>query len=96
LEVLKGVVGVSQCEDVIGDRVFRTRCVADLEHNANDGAQKPVVNGLLGMAIDITDVKRRAALEADNTRLVLEEQAAKDSNRMKSQFLANVSWNFIS
>jgi hypothetical protein len=96
LEVLEGVVGVSQCEDVIGDRVFRTRCVADLEHKANDGAQKPVVNGLLGMAIDITDVKRRAALEADNTRLVLEEQAAKDSNRMKSQFLANVSWDFIS
>jgi hypothetical protein len=84
------MVGVSQCEDVIGDRVFRTHCVADLEHNANDGAQKPVLGGLLGI------VKRRAALEADNTRLVLEEQAAKDSNRMKGQFLANVSWGFIS
>jgi hypothetical protein len=54
------------------------------------------VNGLLGMVINITDVKRRSALEADNTRLMLEEQAAKDSNKMKSQFLANVRRDFIS
>jgi len=49
------------------------------------------VIGVLGLSIDVTDVKARAAFEVDNTRLVMEEQAAKDSNRMKSQFLANVS-----
>jgi hypothetical protein len=36
-------------------------------------------------------MKARAALELDNARLTMEEQAAKDSNRVKSQFLANVS-----
>jgi hypothetical protein len=44
----------------------------------------------LGLTIDITDMKARAALEVVNTRLMVEEQAAKDSNKMKSQFLANV------
>jgi len=90
LDVLAGEVEVAQSEDRIGDRVYRTRVVAELEHNSDDGGQKPVVKGVLGLSIDVTDMKRRAALEVDNTRLMMEEQAAKDSNRMKSQFLANV------
>ncbi len=64
--------------------------MAELEHNSSDSGQKPVVQGLLTLTIDITDMKARAALELDNARLMLEEQAAKDSNRTKSQFLANV------
>jgi hypothetical protein len=71
--------------------VFRTRVVAELEHNASDGGKKPEVQGVLGLSIDVTDMKARAALELDNARLMMEEQAAKDSNRIKSQFLANVS-----
>jgi hypothetical protein len=81
-------------EDIIGDRTFRTRVVADLQHNTDDCAQEPEVVGVLGLSIDITDVKARAQLEIDNTRLSLEEQAAKDSNRLKSQFLANVRFLF--
>jgi hypothetical protein len=92
LEVLSGKVGVAQSEDKIGDRVFRTRVVAELEHNSSDGGQKPEVKGCLGLSIDVTDMKARAALELDNARLMMEEQAAKDSNRVKSQFLANVSF----
>lgn len=71
--------------------MFRTRLVADLEHDAADGGQKPAVKGVLGLSIDVTDMKARTALELDNTRLMIEEQAAKDSNQTKSQFLANVS-----
>jgi len=64
--------------------------VADLEHDSEDGGQKPAVKGVLGLSIDVTDLNRRTALEQDNIRLLMEEQAAKDSNNMKSQFLANV------
>ncbi len=51
-----------------------------------------MLKGVLGLSIDVTDMKARAALEIDNARLMMEEQAAKDSNRMKSQFLANVGF----
>jgi signal transduction histidine kinase len=95
LEILDGKVEVAQSEDLIGGRVYRTRAVADLEHNIADGGQKPAVKGVLGLSIDVTDMKARTALELDNTRLVMEEQAAKDSNQMKSQFLANVSHNSL-
>jgi hypothetical protein len=91
MEVLSGKVGVAQSEDRIGDRIFRTRVVAELEHNSSDGGKEPEVKGCLGLSIDVTDMKARAALELDNARLMMEEQAAKDSNRVKSQFLANVS-----
>jgi len=90
-DILAGTVGLASSEDVVGNKVYRTRMVAELEHDPLDGAQLPVVKGVLGLSIDITDMKQRAALELDNTRLMMEEQAAKDSNRMKSQFLANVS-----
>jgi hypothetical protein len=93
--VLSGKVGVAQSEDKIGDRVFRTRVVADLEHNPTDGGKEPEVKGALGLSIDVTDMKARAALELDNARLTMEEQAAKDSNRMKSEFLANVSLDLL-
>ena len=65
-EVLSGKVGVAQSEDNIGDRVFRTRIVADLEYNSTDGGQIPEVKGCLGLSIDVTDMKARAALELDN------------------------------
>ncbi|KAH6694228.1 M4WV, histidine kinase-group IX protein [Leptodontidium sp. MPI-SDFR-AT-0119] len=91
LAILDGTLGVAQSEDVIGDRVYRTRVVADLEHNTVDGGQKPAVKGALGLSIDVTDMKARTASELDNNRLMMEEQAAKDSNQLKSQFLANMS-----
>ncbi|KAG4435186.1 hypothetical protein IFR05_009325 [Cadophora sp. M221] len=91
LAILNGTLGVAQSEDIIGDRVYRTRVVADLEHNIADGGQKPAVKGVLGLSIDVTDMKARTALELDNNRLMMGEQAAKDSNQLKSQFLANMS-----
>lgn len=91
LDVLSGKVGVAQSEDTIGQRTYRTRVVAELGQNGADGGSKAEVIGVLGLSIDVTDMKARASLEVDNTRLVIEEQAAKDSNKIKSQFLANVS-----
>ncbi|CZT10706.1 related to histidine kinase [Rhynchosporium graminicola] len=91
IDILEGKVGVAQSEDVVRGRTYRTRVVADLEHNAIDGGQSPAVRGVIGLSVDVTDMKARLALEVDNTRLVVEEQAAKDSNRLKSQFLANMS-----
>ncbi|KAA8566066.1 hypothetical protein EYC84_008670 [Monilinia fructicola] len=91
LNILAGKVEMTTCEERIGGRSYRTRLVADLEHSCDDGGQVPKVIGCLGLSIDITDVEKRAQLEMDNTRLMIEEQAAKDSSRMKSQFLANMS-----
>lgn len=90
-DVLAGRVQVASCEDVVGERVFKTRIVPELEHDGKDGGQKPAIIGALGLSIDITDMKARAKLEIDNSRLQIEEQAAQDANRMKSQFLANMS-----
>lgn len=84
---------MASSEDRVADRIYRTRLVAELEHNLLDGGSKPEVKGVLGLSIDITDMKKRAALEVDNTRLQLEEQAAKDSSALKSQFLANVGFS---
>jgi signal transduction histidine kinase len=64
--------------------------VADSEVILSDDRRKMEVKGVLGLIIDVTDMKARAKLELDNARLTAEEQAAKYSNRMKSQFLANV------
>jgi hypothetical protein len=65
--------------------------VADLEHNVDGGGKKPEVKGVLGLSINITDLKARTRLKLDNRRFALEEQAARDLNSLKSQFLANVS-----
>ena len=92
LAILAGELDVAQSEDKVGDHVYRTRLVAELEHDTLDGAAEPVIKGVVGMSIDVTDMKARAALEMENTRLMMEEQAARDSNRVKSQFLANVSF----
>ena len=43
-------------EDLIGDIMYRTRVVAELEHNNVDSAQKPEVKGVLGLSIDVTDM----------------------------------------
>ncbi|PQE19243.1 hypothetical protein CJF30_00007597 [Rutstroemia sp. NJR-2017a BBW] len=91
LDILAGKIEMEKAEDKVGDRIYKTRLVADLEHDSDDPGQVPKVVGVLGLSIDITDMKARAALELDNTRLMIEEQAAKESSQMKSQFLANMS-----
>ncbi|KAL3419676.1 histidine kinase hhk6p [Phlyctema vagabunda] len=89
--VLSGDQAMAVSEDKMGDRIYRTRVVADLEHNSADGSQKPAIRGVLGLSIDVTDFKARMALEVQNAQLKMEEKAAKDASRIKSQFLANMS-----
>ncbi|KAL2063854.1 hypothetical protein VTL71DRAFT_4348 [Oculimacula yallundae] len=91
LDLLSGKVETAQSEDIVGGRTYRTRLVADLEQNTIDGGQGPTLRGIIGLSIDVTDMKARLALQLDNNRLMAEEQAAKNSNQMKSQFLANMS-----
>jgi hypothetical protein len=81
----------TESEDSIGDKTYKTRMVADLDQTAEaeeDG--KLPLNGVLGVVVDVTDMKARAKLELANAHLTAQQQAATDSNRMKSQFLANV------
>jgi hypothetical protein len=87
--ILAGEVAVTESEDAIEDKVYRTRMVANFE-DCKTCEGKAVVKGVWGLIVDVTDMKARTKLELDNARLMAEEQAAKDSNRMKSQFLANV------
>lgn len=90
--ILKGEETTTESEDIIGNKVFRTRMVANCDDFDKSAYEpQPPVKGVWGLIVDVTDMKDRAKLEVDNARLMAEEQAAKDSNRMKSQFLANVS-----
>jgi hypothetical protein len=89
-DILAGEVPVTEYEQTFKDRVYRTRMMADLGESMIDDQETPPVKAALGLIIDVTDMKARAKLELDNTRLVVEQEAAQDSNRMKSQFLANV------
>lgn len=94
--ILAGEEDTAESENDIGGRVFKTRMVPNINRLKDDDESKPAVNGVWGLVIDVTDMKDRAKLELDNARLMAEEQAAQDSNRMKSQFLANVSQRSVS
>lgn len=76
-------------EHTVDNRWYRSRFIADIGPN-NEGGQD-TVRGVLGLSIDITDMKARTALELEKTQLVASEMAAKEANMLKSQFLANVS-----
>ncbi len=85
-------------------RWFRTRFIPILGQKANDepslgqGAattDESRVEGLIGVSMDVTEVKEHEAKmreqEKENLRLLAAETAAKEASRLKSQFLANMS-----
>ena len=82
---------VAVSEDIIRGRSFRTRFIPDYDPRSCSGPEKPGNCGLIGVSIDISDMKARVALEVEKEKLQVLEQAANTSNRLKSQFLANVS-----
>lgn len=86
--ILDGKTNMGTTENQLGERTYRTRFVANTTAHCSDGSQAIEV---LGISIDVTDEARRIKLEAENVRLQAEEQVAKESNRLKSKFLANVS-----
>lgn len=77
-------------------RWWRTRFVPILGKTGHGGdMDEDFVDGVIGVSMDVTQVKRAEAdlhsQEEENTRLVLNEAAAKEASRLKSQFLANMS-----
>jgi hypothetical protein len=72
-----------------GHRYFRTRFIAE---RAEPGGS---VKSALALTFDITDEKSRRNLRAENQRLVNNEKVALESNKLKSRFLANVSYTPI-
>jgi PAS domain S-box-containing protein len=82
---------VAVSEDQINGRSFRTRFIPDYDPRDFNGPGKPGNCGLIGVSIDISDLKARVVLEMEKEKLQVLEQAANTSNRLKSQFLANVS-----
>lgn len=83
-ETMKGSITFTTSEDLINGRWIRTRLMQDVD-------ARGTLKGVIGCSIDITDLHDRANLQAENARLISEEQMAKESNRLKSQFLAHVS-----
>lgn len=60
-----------------------------------DGDSKPLVDGCVGVSVDITELREREGelrvRDKENSNLVANALAAKEASRMKSQFLANMS-----
>jgi PAS domain S-box-containing protein len=88
-KILRGDLTMEVLEHIVDNRWYRSRFIADIGPS-NEGGQD-TVRGVLGLSIDITDMKARTALELEKTQLVASEMAAKEANMLKSQFLANVS-----
>jgi PAS domain S-box-containing protein len=78
-------------EEQFNGRSFRTRYIPDYDPRDVTETRKPRSCGLIGVSIDISDLKARVGLEMEREKLQVLEQAANTSNRLKSQFLANVS-----
>ncbi|RDW73671.1 hypothetical protein BP5796_07113 [Coleophoma crateriformis] len=90
-DILAGKETMAVSENTIEGRIYRTTVVVDLVHDSTDGNQRPAIRGVLGLSIDVTDMKARVALELQNARLTIQEQSAQEASKLKSQFLANMS-----
>lgn len=97
-EILNGQCSERTSEHHIdgNGRWFRTRFIPmygtkgdNMTENEKD------IEGLIGISMDVTDIKNREAKmqeqEKENLRLLSAETAAKEASRLKSQFLANMS-----
>jgi len=49
------------------------------------------IQGVLGITTDQTESRTLVAVERENARLLIEEQSARENDKMKSQFLAHMS-----
>lgn len=71
--------------------------MVDEYDDADSNGNVRQARGLIVTAVDVTDMKARKALEAENTRLEVDERLAQNASRQKSTFLANVCmvacWN---
>ena len=77
-------------------RWYRTRFVPLLRQDRTGGIEGEMfVEGVVGVSMDVTDLKRRdeqlRERNRENGRLLAQSEAAKEASKMKSQFLANMS-----
>nr|POE49538.1 two-component system protein a [Quercus suber] len=77
-------------------RWYRTRLMPLLRQQRAGGiAGKSFVDGVVGISMDVTELRSAAdelrERERENTRLLALSTAAKEASKMKSQFLANMS-----
>ena len=105
-EILNGMASEKISEHHVNGngRWFRTRFIPILGKKANDEpginensetVNESRVEGLIGVSMDVTEIKEQDAKmqeqEKENLRLLAAETAAKEASRLKSQFLANMS-----
>lgn len=86
-KIVNGKSTMEVLEHEVDGKWYRSRIIADLSSDSASDTDR----GALGLSIDITDLKARTALEIEKTQLVANEISAKESNQLKTQFLANVS-----
>lgn len=75
---------------------YRTRFVPLYRRELIAGLTgKTEVDGVVGVSMNVTEVKKREAelrdRDIENDKLVAQSEAAKEASKMKSQFLANMS-----
>lgn len=71
-------------------RWYRSTLIADRTGHAPHQHLSQATHGVLGLTIDITDVRSRGDLEAQNEILTARERTATEASELKSRFVANV------
>ena len=84
-------------EHAIHARFYRTRLLPMTGKKVkSEGHGESEVEGVIGVIMDVTEIKaKEAVLQAqaqEKQQLLAREAAAKEASRLKSQFLANVSF----
>lgn len=90
-KVMEGRLPIQTLEHQVNDRWYRTTFMAELDPCLTSNIDKPSVRAVLGLTMDVTDARARTTLQVECGRLIANERAAKESTKLKSQFLANVS-----
>jgi len=89
-DILDGKLTTYTLEHKEEDQWYRSTLIADLQGHIPHQSSSQATQAVLGLTIDITDVKARAELEVQNEALVVKERAAKEASELKSRFVANV------
>ena len=94
-DVLDGKLKTYTLDHREDGRWYRSTLIADRcsqgDDNGNNHDKTGPARSVLGLTIDVTDVRVRAELEMENESLTLKERAATEASQLKSRFVANVS-----
>ncbi|POR37491.1 Hybrid signal transduction histidine kinase J [Tolypocladium paradoxum] len=101
LQPIEDILDGKSTEDVkehsIDDRFYRTRFLPMYGKKSQDGkaTSESCIEGVIGVIMDVTELKEREEAireqSREKRRAMANEAAAKEANRLKSQFLANMS-----